>query len=55
MATALVLEKIRELSIRDIDLAETLSPDDVRIKIDTVGIAAVTCTIIPTGGSDRSW
>jgi D-xylulose reductase len=38
MATALVLEKISELSIRDIELDETLTPVDVRIKVDTVGI-----------------
>jgi len=35
---ALVLEKIRQLSLRDIELAEPLGPHDVRIKIDTVGI-----------------
>lgn len=38
MPTALVLEKIRELTIRDIDLDSRLLPTDVRIKIDTVGI-----------------
>jgi D-xylulose reductase len=35
---ALVLEKVRELSLRDIDLALRVGPDDVKIKIDTVGI-----------------
>lgn len=36
--TALVLEEINELTIRDIELDDTLGADDVRIKIDTVGI-----------------
>ncbi len=35
---ALVLERQRELSLRDIDLAQDVGPDDVRIKIHTVGI-----------------
>ncbi|WP_417583024.1 NAD(P)-dependent alcohol dehydrogenase [Pelagibacterium sp.] len=35
---ALVLEKTRSLSLRDIDLPDTLGPRDVRIAIDTVGI-----------------
>jgi D-xylulose reductase len=35
---ALVLEKKGELSLRDIELDQTLGPDDVRIKIHTVGI-----------------
>ena len=35
---ALVLEKVRELNIRDIELEEELGPLDVRIKIHTVGI-----------------
>ncbi len=38
MATALVLERTRQLSIRDIDLPGTLGPNDVRIAINTVGI-----------------
>jgi len=38
MAKALVLEKVRELSLRDIDLALEVGPDDVKIKIDTVGV-----------------
>jgi D-xylulose reductase len=37
-AKALVLEKVRELSLRDIDLAQDVGPDDVKIKIDTVGV-----------------
>jgi D-xylulose reductase len=35
---ALVLEKQNELSLRDIDLGETLGPHDVRIALRTVGI-----------------
>jgi len=35
---ALLLEKTNHLSIRDIDIEESLGPDDVRIKIHTVGI-----------------
>ena len=35
---ALVLEKVRELSLREIDLPMTVGPDDVKIKIDTVGV-----------------
>ena len=35
---ALVLEKVRELSLRDIDLPMQVGPDDVKIKINTVGI-----------------
>ena len=38
MAKALVLEKVRELSLRDIDLPLKVGPDDVKIKIDTVGV-----------------
>jgi D-xylulose reductase len=38
MAKALVLEKVRELSLRDIDLDQKVGPDDVKIKIDTVGV-----------------
>ena len=37
-AKALVLEKVRELSLREIDLPLDVGPDDVKIKIDTVGI-----------------
>ena len=35
---ALVLEQRHELSLRDIDLPLTVGPDDVKIRIDTVGI-----------------
>jgi len=35
---ALVLEKQHDLRIRDIDLPLTLGPDDVRIRIHTVGV-----------------
>lgn len=35
---ALVLEKIHELTLRDIDVDETLTPHDVRIALRTVGI-----------------
>ena len=35
---ALVLEKVRELSLREIDLSLDVGPDDVKIKIDTVGV-----------------
>lgn len=35
---ALVLEPNRELSIRDIDVAESLGPTDVRIAMTTVGV-----------------
>jgi D-xylulose reductase len=38
MAKALVLEKVRELSLRDIDIPLKVGPDDVKIKIDTVGV-----------------
>ncbi len=37
-AKALVLEKVRELSLREIDIPLTVGPDDVKIKIDTVGV-----------------
>jgi D-xylulose reductase len=35
---ALVLERKRVLSLRDIDLPTTLGPDDVKIKLHTVGV-----------------
>jgi len=35
---ALVLERKRVLSLRDIDLPDALGPDDVRIKLNTVGV-----------------
>ena len=38
MAEALVLEEANRLNLREIDLPETVGPDDVRIAIDTVGV-----------------
>ncbi|MEM8728723.1 MAG: NAD(P)-dependent alcohol dehydrogenase [Pseudomonadota bacterium] len=38
MAEALVLEEAHKLSLRDIDLPESLGPEDVRVAIDTVGV-----------------
>lgn len=38
MSLAVVLEKQNKLSIREIELNETLGPEDVKIAIDTVGI-----------------
>lgn len=35
---ALVLERIGELAIRDIDLPQTVGPNDVKIAVDTVGV-----------------
>jgi D-xylulose reductase len=35
---ALVLERIRELSLREIDLPTRVGPKDLKIKIDTVGV-----------------
>lgn len=35
---ALVLEKIKELSLREIDLPQAVGPGDVKIKIHTVGV-----------------
>jgi D-xylulose reductase len=35
---AVVLEKVHDLNIREIDLPETLGPHDVRIKLHTVGV-----------------
>jgi D-xylulose reductase len=35
---ALVLEKVHTLSLRDIDIPETLGPHDVRIALHTVGV-----------------
>ena len=37
-AKALVLEKVRELSLREIDLPLAVGPEDVKIKIHTVGV-----------------
>lgn len=38
MSIALVLEEKNKLSLREIDLPDTLGPGDVRIAIDTVGV-----------------
>ncbi len=38
MARALVLERKRELSLRDIELADELGPRDVRVRVGTVGV-----------------
>lgn len=38
MAKALVLEKVRELSLREIELPTAVGPNDVRIRIGTVGV-----------------
>ncbi|SNB68201.1 D-xylulose reductase [Arboricoccus pini] len=38
MARALVLERPHELSLRDIDLPQEPGPDDVKIKMHTVGV-----------------
>lgn len=35
---ALVLERVRELSLREIDLPQAVGSADVKIKIDTVGV-----------------
>ncbi|EGP58002.1 xylitol (sorbitol) dehydrogenase [Agrobacterium tumefaciens F2] len=35
---ALVLERVGELSLRDIEIPQELGPDDVRIRIHTVGV-----------------
>ena len=38
MARALVLERMRELSLRDIELPQAVGPRDVRVRIGTVGV-----------------
>ncbi|MEM6941280.1 MAG: NAD(P)-dependent alcohol dehydrogenase [Pseudomonadota bacterium] len=38
MAKALVLERANELALRDIDLPQSVGPNDVRISVDTVGV-----------------
>lgn len=38
MARALVLERQRELSLRDIDLPQQMGPRDVRVRMHTVGV-----------------
>ena len=46
---ALVLERERVLSLRDIDLPAALGPDDVRIKLHTVGVSARRPLLHPRG------
>ncbi len=38
MMRALVLERVGELSLREIDLPQEVGPDDVRIRLHTVGV-----------------
>jgi D-xylulose reductase len=38
MPRALVLERQRELTLRDIDIDQTMGPHDVRVKLHTVGV-----------------
>ena len=38
MAKALVLEKTRELTLRDIDLPQEVGPRDVKVRVHTVGV-----------------
>jgi D-xylulose reductase len=38
MAKALVLEKTRELALRDIDLPQDVGPRDVKVRVHTVGV-----------------
>ena len=46
---ACVLEKAKELTLRDIDIQEELGPDDVRIKLHTVGICGSDVHYYETG------
>lgn len=46
---ALVLEKAKELSLRDIEIPETLGPHDVRIKLHTVGVCGSDVHYYETG------
>jgi len=46
---ALVLEKAKHLSLRDIDIKEELGPHDVRIKLHTVGICGSDVHYYETG------
>jgi len=47
--TALVLEKVKTLSLRDIDIPEVLGPHDVRIRLHTVGICGSDVHYYETG------
>jgi D-xylulose reductase len=42
---ALVLEEKQRLRLRDIALDEALGPDDVRIRIHTVGVCGRACCL----------
>jgi D-xylulose reductase len=46
---ALILEKTKKLSLRDIDIQEELGPHDVRIKLHTVGICGSDVHYYETG------
>ncbi len=46
---ALVLEKAKELNLRDIDIQEELGPHDVRIKLHTVGVCGSDVHYYETG------
>jgi D-xylulose reductase len=46
---AIVLEKAKELTLRDIDIQEELGPHDVRIKLHTVGICGSDVHYYETG------
>ena len=46
---ALVLEKAKELTLRDIDIHEELGPHDVRIKLHTVGVCGSDVHYYETG------
>ena len=46
---ALVLERAKELTLRDIDIPETLGPHDVRIKLHTVGVCGSDVHYYETG------
>jgi len=49
---ALVLEKVKELSLRDIQLDETLGPHDVRIALHTVGVCGSDVHYYQHGGTE---
>ncbi len=50
---ALVLERQHELCLRDIDLPSEVGPDDVKVKIHTVGICGSDVHYY-THGQDRT-
>ncbi len=47
--TALVLEKVHTLSLREIDIPEVLGPHDVRIALHTVGVCGSDVHYYETG------